>query len=212
MALPDDVQDPAGARPPGQRGEFWPTPRRYGAAEALVSMGTIAAPLLAGFSLAGFLQVLALSTNDVRWRDAPLLLLMLAALLLIGSVQATFWARQFQVTPGDLKDWWPDWQQPYRIRMIGRELADHNAGFRRWANLARTSYELGLLALISALTVLAVPPQSATGPLRWIAAAAGVIAFCAELCWGLVSQRSRQRRPAAQAPPAVGDHQDHSGR
>ena len=202
MALTDDGNAEIMPRKAGDRGPFWETPRRYGATEALVSMGTIAAPLLAGFSLAGFVQVLALGTADVRWRNASLLLLMLASLLLIFSVQATFWARQYAVTPSDITDWWPDWQQPYRMRMIRREISEHNAGFRRWSNLARTAYELGLLALISALTVLAVPPPSTGAALRWLAVCAGVLAFAGELAWGLASLRTSFQRPVAAAESA----------
>jgi MFS family permease len=187
MAPLSDTDPESAAREPGKRGPFWETPARYGAAEALTSMGTIAAPLLAGFSLAGFVQVLTMGPEDVRWRGAPALFLMLAAIWLILAVQATFWARQYQVTPSDMTEWWPDWKQPYRARMLRRELEEHNAGFRRWSRLARVAYELGLLCIITALTLLAVPPVPKSDAWRWLAVAAGTIAFTAELGWGFLA-------------------------
>lgn len=193
MAPTSDADPEPEPREPGRRGPFWETPVRYGSAEAFTSMGTIAAPLLAGFSLAGFLQVLTLGSTDVRWRSAPLLFLMIAAACLILTVQAAFWARQHQVTPSDMTEWWPDWKQPYRARMLHREQAEHNAAFRRWSKLARVTYELGLLSLITALTLLAVPPASKGDPLRWIAVGVGVIVFCLELGWGFMTFRKSFR-------------------
>lgn len=190
MAPISDADPESASREPGTRGPFWETPVRYGSAEALTSMGTIAAPLLAGFSLAGFLQVLTLGSSDVRWRDAPLLFLMIAAAFLILTVQATFWARQYQVTPAEMKEWWPDWKQPYRARMLRREQEEHNDSFLRWGRLARVTYELGLLSLITALTLLAVPPASKGDAWRWTAVGAGVIVFSLELGWGLMTFRT----------------------
>ena len=50
-------------------------------------MGTIAAPLLGGFSLAGMVQTLTITTSETRWPDAALLLFMLATVLFIATVQ-----------------------------------------------------------------------------------------------------------------------------
>ncbi len=164
-------------------GPFWQTPTRYGAAEAVISMGTIAAPLLAGFSLAAFIQVLGLSAGDVRYRDLPALLLLLAAALLVLAVQATFWARQYQVTPAELRDWWPDADQQSRLDMLKVEQASHMAKFKIWSRRARIAFDLGLLCLLAALAVLAVPPGPGSAPVRWAAVGVGALAFMLELAW-----------------------------
>ncbi|MBT2369477.1 hypothetical protein J7E88_30430, partial [Streptomyces sp. ISL-10] len=62
-------------------------------------MGNVASPFLAGFSLAVSVQTLSLQPGATRWREAALLLLVLAAVSLIFTVQAMFWARQHLVTP-----------------------------------------------------------------------------------------------------------------
>lgn len=186
---------PAAAAPPvvkqrDSHGPFWLTPTKYGAAEAVISMGTIAAPLLAGFSLAAFVQVFALSANDVRYRDVAALLLLLAAVSLVLAVQATFWARQYQVTPDQLKEWWPDAAEQDRLEMLKTEQAQHAASFNTWARWARIAYNFGLLCLLAGLTVLAIPPASANPPALWAAVGVGAIAFALELSWVVASFRA----------------------
>ena len=91
MAASDHVTAEHSDKPP--HGPYWETPDLYGEAEALNSMGTIAAPLLAGFSLAAMVQTLTITTSAARWPDAALVLFMLAAVLFVATLQAMFWAR-----------------------------------------------------------------------------------------------------------------------
>ena len=187
----DDASAPP--QPEGPRGPFWQTPTRYGAAEAVISMGTIAAPLLAGFSLAAFVQVFALSARDARYRDVAALLLLLAAVLLIHAVQATLWARQYQVTPAQLREWWPDADEQHRREMLKIEQAQHMASFKTWSRVARIAYDFGLLCLLAGLTVLAIPPASGNPPARWAAVGVGAIAFALELSWVIASFMPKRR-------------------
>ena len=177
MAANDQAGPEPGARPLHE--PDWDPPPLYGAGEAINSMGTIAAPLLAGFSLAAMVQTLTIKTSDTRWPDAALLLFMLAAVLFITTVQATFWARQYQTNPKEIKDWWPDPTDAARLEELRYELKWHAAGFRMWANRARVTYSAALLALLAALTVLAVPPEShGQAPfLRWLTVVVGGAAF-----------------------------------
>src|SRR5262245_37383958 len=85
-----------GSRSP--RGPSWVTPEKYGSAEALTSMGAIAAPLLGGFSLAAMVQTITLTPSQARWPEAAMVLFLLAAVLFVATVQAMFWAREYQVT------------------------------------------------------------------------------------------------------------------
>jgi hypothetical protein len=170
-----------GDQPP--RVPYWVTPENYGAAEALTSVGTVAAPLLAGFSLAAMAQTLTLTPNEVRWPDAALLLFLLAATLFIAAVQATFWARQYQTSPHEIMAWWPDAKD--RLSLLQREQERHAAGFRMWSNRARAAYNAGLLCLLAGLTALSVPGETRghVPVLRWVGVAVGVIAFIAEAAW-----------------------------
>ena len=181
------VSDRAGSEPGAERshGPYWETPDLYGEAEALNSMGTIAAPLLAGFSLAAMVQTLTITTSEARWPDAALLLFMLAAVLFVTTVQAMFWARGYQTNPKEMKDWWPDAADSQRLIQLGREQKRHAAGFRMWSNRARVTYSTALLCLLAALTVVAVPPGShgQAPTFRWLAVAVGTAAFIAETIW-----------------------------
>jgi hypothetical protein len=150
-------------------------------------MGTIAAPLLAGFSLAAMVQTLTITTTEARWPDGALLLFMLAAALFVATVQAMFWARRYQTNPSEMQAWWPDAKDSRRLELLQNDQKWHAAGFRMWSDRARITYSVGLLCLLAALTVLAVPAEShghGNGPfLRWLAVAVGGAAFIAELIW-----------------------------
>ena len=169
----------------GQSQGYWEPPDLYGAAEALNSMGTIAAPLLAGFSLAAMVQTITIKTSEARWPDAALLLFMLAAVLFVTTVQAMFWARGYQTSPIEIVGWWPDATDPQRLKLLQREQRRHAAGFRMWSNRARVAYSVALLCLLAALTILAVPPESYghAAFLRWLTVAAGAAAFVTETLW-----------------------------
>ena len=173
------------ARAEGSHERYWATPYLYGEAEALNSMGTIAAPLLAGFSLAAMVQTLTITKSQARWPDAALLLLLLAAVLFVATVQATFWARGYQASPQQIKEWWPDADDTRRMELLRREQKLHAAGFHMWSNRARVTYSAALLCLLAGLTLLAVPPESygQLSVIRWIAVAVGAVAFVAETLW-----------------------------
>ena len=183
MAVGDQAGPKLGDEPP--HGPYWETPYLYGEAEALNSMGTIAAPLLAGFSLAAMVQTITIRTSEARWPGVALLLFMLAAVLFVIAVQAMFWAREYQTNPQEIKDWWPDAEDPERLKQLRREQKRHAAGFRMWSLRARVTYSAGLLCLLAALTILAVPPESyEQAPFwRWLAVAVGSAAFIFEIVW-----------------------------
>jgi hypothetical protein len=183
MAVSDQAGPKSGTEPP--YGPYWQVPDLYGEAEAHNAMGTIASPLLGGFSLAAMVQTLTVKTSDARWPDAAFLLFMLAAVLFVTTVQAMFWARGYQTNPPEMKAWWPDADDPARLERLRREQRRHAAGFRMWSNRARVTYSAALLCLLAALTILAVPPDShgQSSYLRWLAVAVGAAAFLAEAIW-----------------------------
>jgi hypothetical protein len=177
------------------QGPYWETPGLYGEADALNSMGTIAAPLLAGFSLAAMVQTLTIHESEARWPGVALLLFLLAAVLFITTVQAMFWARGYQTTPEEIKAWWPDAEDPERQARLRRDQSYHAAGFRMWANRGRVTYSAALLCLLAALTILAVPSGSAgqTPYWRWLAVTVGAAAFAFEAVWTIASFSTSRR-------------------
>lgn len=194
----DETDKPA-ATPRGSgrspRGPSWVTPDKYGSAEALMSMGAIAAPLLGGFSLAAMVQTLTLTPSEARWPDAAMVLFLLAAALFIATVQSMFWAREYQVTPAEIIAWWPDAQD--RLDMLRAEQAQHAAGFAMWSGRARLAYNAALICLLAGLTTLAVPAGSHGHPpvLRWVAVAFGAVALAAEILWIMGSSHISRRWP-----------------
>lgn len=192
------------------QGTIWTMPEWYGSQEALTSMGTIAAPLLAGFSLAAVVQTLTLTSSETRWSNASVLLFLLAAVLLIAAVQAAFWARQYQTSPSEIKDWWPDADRTDRLAQLRHGQKLHAAGFRVWTNRARVVYDAGLLCLIAALTILAVPAASDNrgSALRWVAVAVGALAFVCEVIWIAGSFAPNKWKWSARLlmPPDIGSH------
>jgi hypothetical protein len=204
MAAADPVPPESGDDP--LHAPYWVTPGLYGEAEALNSMGTIAAPLLAGFSLAAVVLVLTVQATEARWPDVALLLFLLAAVFFVTSVQAMFWARGYQASPQEIQDWWPDAADPDRLQLLRREQKRHAAGFRMWSNRARVTYSAALLCLLAALTILAVPPDSqGQAPVwRWLAVAVGAAAFMMETAWVTGSLTdSRWARRLLEPPPAT---------
>ena len=175
---------------------YWDPPKRYGEAEALNIVGNIAAPLLGGFSLASMVLTVTITTRDTRWPDAALLLFMLAAVLFVATVQFMFVARRYQASPPDFKAWWPDAEQPRRMKELQHEQKWHAASFRRWSGRSLHMYRLALLCLQAALTILAVPPLSHDGQvsvLRWLAVAVGGIVFTTQAIWVIGNFISPQR-------------------
>lgn len=175
-------REPPRRRPP-PRGPSWVIPVKYGSAEALTNMGTIAAPLLGGFSLAATVQTITITPSQSRWPDAATVLFLLAAVLFIATVQAMFWAREYQVTPDEITAWWPDAND--RLDMLRVEQAQHAAGFKMWSGRARRAYNAALICLLAGLTTLAVPAETHGRALvlRWAAVAFGVIAIAGEVAW-----------------------------
>jgi hypothetical protein len=192
-------------------GPYWEMPGLLGEAEALNSMGTIAAPLLAGFSLAAMVQTLTITASDTRWPAVPPLLFLLASVLFVAAVQAMFWARGYQTSPPEITAWWPDADRPERMELLRKDQQWHAAGFRMWANRARVAYSLALLCLLAALTILAVPAKTHGQELvlRWLAVAVGGGALLAETIWIMVSF-TNPKWMAWFLEPKVGEPQDSS--
>jgi hypothetical protein len=159
----------------------WEVPHPYGYAAALDSMGSISAPLLAATSAA--LLGIVLSSDDVRYADLGLLILALATLSFVATIQLTFWARRFAVTPTQILEWWPEASEG-RLEMLRREQRHHMKRFGVWANRTRIAYNAGILLFLAALPVLLVPQESLRdNEVRLVAVIVAVVGLLAEGAW-----------------------------
>jgi hypothetical protein len=159
----------------------WEPPRPYGYPTALDGMGTIAAPLLASVSIA-LVAVVLTSESAFRWVSAVLLLLVLAAGAFIATVECSFMARQYVVTPSELEDWWPDSAEPGRRKSLRREQRYYLSRFRSWTVRARFAYNTGILALSLGVVALLVPTGCVSDGRRVVITLAA-LAFLVELAW-----------------------------
>jgi hypothetical protein len=171
---------------------------------AIDSIGSVAAPLLAGFSLTFVVYTLT-ATDAFRWPNLVLCLMVAAALALIGVVQCAAVARLFSAAP-------PARRGPGGARL----LAQH----RLWARRAEKLYNGGILLLLSGVAAALVPPEAAAGlGGRLVAIAVAVAGLLGAALWmaapyrpvswivGWIAARLPHAQPAAEeggpaaAPP-----------
>ncbi|HEX4036231.1 MAG TPA: hypothetical protein VHX66_17450 [Solirubrobacteraceae bacterium] len=127
-------------------------------------------------------------TNPMTFRLASLVLLALviAAGAFIATVECTFMARQFAVTPGQLEEWNPDADHPGRRKGLRREQRYYVARFRTWARRARVAYNVGIVALGVGIVLALVPQGHVTDGRIAVIAVAGLM-LTAEVAWVIVT-------------------------
>jgi hypothetical protein len=151
-------------------------------------MGAISAPLLAATSSA--LVAFVLTSETIRWANLALFLLMGATLSFVATVQLTFWAKRFVVTPSEIAEWWPE-RDEHRDPELEWEQRFHMERFGVWASRARWSYNSGILALLAALPVMLVPkvPFARVSDVRVAAVALAMVGFFLEVAWIVTASR-----------------------
>jgi hypothetical protein len=161
--------------------EKWDGPFPFGFPAAADSAGSVAAPFLAGFSFA-LVALLIPSPEHFRWPNFALLSLVAAGFAFIGAVQAGFWARQYAVTPDDIRLWRPEYPSG-RMHALQRL---HTAGFMKWNARMNWLYRAGMMLLLLGVTLSLVPPNHISWG-RWVAIGVAVTASMLELLWILAS-------------------------
>jgi hypothetical protein len=137
-------------------------------ADAIDTMTGVAAPLLAGFTIT-LTALVVQESEKFRWPSVSVLMLSIAAVFLITTVQAGFWIRFFRPT-------------------LGLEPPSYG----RWIHAARYTYGAGIFLLLAGLATVLAPDDGQT-TLRWLAVAAVGIAALAEIVWTLYSERVSRR-------------------
>jgi len=174
----------------------WRLPIAYGSSAALQSIGTVAAPLLAGFSFT--LAALVLTSPEwVRWPDLAMALLVIAGLLLTNAVQAAAWARRWDITPSELLAWWPQFDDlsDSAREAVYQEQADHARRHFRWARLTQATYDGGILSLLSGIVFLVWPPGMwSFWSARGVVVVAAILGFLVECGWVVFSVVMSRRK------------------
>lgn len=157
-------------RPESYPTPTWKVPEPLGHPGAVTAAGSVAAPLLVGFSVTLIGLVIGQGPR-IRWPGLALDLLALAVILLLGSVQCAFMARRYAVSPSEIEDWWPDHADDRRRSELREDQAQYFEDFLRWAERFRRAYNLGVLLLLAAVAVVLAPPNDQHEVARWIAVA-----------------------------------------
>jgi MFS family permease len=155
------------------------------------TMGTIAAPLLAGFAFASIGVILS-TQQTLRWADQALVLVVGAVLLFVTSLQATFNARRHYVPPDQWTAWLGLAPTAARRGELQRSWSADLRVYRRWTEVARVTYNLAIVALLAATAVLLVP-HGHVAPWRAAAIALATLGALGELAWALTAQLARHR-------------------
>ncbi|MEU5962061.1 hypothetical protein ABZ777_12730 [Micromonospora parva] len=168
-------------------GPRWLVRYPLGTTDAFRSMGTVAAPLLAGFALAT-LAVLLTSGVNVRLAGPATFALALAAAMFVFCVQFTVTGLLYSASPAERSGWQPtanDTDVAERMRRVQRRdyLLQGKYLFR-----ARLTYDVGIVSLLAALLALVTPHDW----LSWRGAAFAVVAaaLTVEFVW-VIAGRTR---------------------
>lgn len=197
---PDNPTDkpPATTEPAGQDTEQgvslpWGAipPQPHGIGPAYQAVGEVAAPLLAGFSVA-LIGVVGQSPTSFWLPGLSMLLLTLAVGVLLLSVQAGFHARSRYWTRDDIKQWFVDlspasdavFAQMNNEQFSGDPVTGR-LGWKWWIDLTRRGYNSGISILGIALATILAPPETDNfdDALRWVAAGVAVALTALELVW-----------------------------
>jgi MFS family permease len=175
--------------PPASSNSFqvpkWRKPRPLGYGNAVESLGSVASPLLAGFSLASVIMTSDDAAN-FRWPGMVIFALAVAAVLLIAAVQFGYNARQYFWSAADVREWWPDMQDGSDRETVLREEQGVAFGrWRKWTWWMRMAYNLGVLALMAGLAFALAPRSDSDtqADWRWVAVWFVFAACVAEAGW-----------------------------
>ena len=166
----------------------WERESPLGRPKTLESAHFVTAPLLvaAALSLAG---VVAVAETWFRWSGPTLLLFVFTAVMLLASIQLSYYARQYLYSRADLADWCSEEyvQQHESDWSENGILARQQRDFKEWqkySDWAVHCYNLGSVLLGLGISAALVPPDAARqADWRWTAAALVVAADLVEIIW-----------------------------
>ncbi|MEU0406980.1 hypothetical protein ABZ307_04015 [Streptomyces griseorubiginosus] len=171
-----------------------PKPRGYGQADAVALF--IAAPLLtaAALSLAG---VVGGADDEFRWPGPILLILVVAALLLVASIQFNYHGRLYLYSFEDLENW----LSPDYVKRDARNLHDEQRRdqekWKKFNTRAVRCFNTGTLLLGVGIAAALVPPICSRQPeWRWSAAVIVLVCTVIDGFWIVFLQLKVSHKPS----------------
>ena len=191
MALPDDYGGGGGGGDPTDPTVELGEP--YGQAAAVESVGTAAAPPLAGFSFALIVLVLQ-SPTSVACPEVAIGLLTGAGVMLITCTQAAFNHRRHYVHPDVWQGWLSIAPTDERKATLKSTYIQDLKKSRKWRIASTWSYNAGILLLFAGV-LSALWPGAETSRWRFVAVSIVGFALIAEVVWVAVAVRNIGQRP-----------------
>ena len=161
----------------------WAKPAPLGYPASADAVHFVAAPLLAGGALA-LIGVIMADRDKFRLPEAAVLVLTLAVIALVTSVQLGFQARRWLYSGADVAAWWGPQDLPEREAKLR---GDQQGDFARWQrriNHAVIAFNSGITLLAAGVALCLAPPvhASTSGSVAlWIASVLTGLAALAEL-------------------------------
>ena len=187
-AVSDDKH--AAFTPPDDILTHYPAP--FGQTASTLTLGTAAAPLLAGFSVALIGLILQVPPDRLEEPDLALLALVVAVLLLIAAQQAVMRAQRMYIPPNE----WADWlslvrEDEPRKADLNEDLKEHLRRHVPWLRVARNAYNAGIVLLLLGVAIALVPEVDRVSDIplaRALASCVAALGAAAELVWVLVDE------------------------
>ncbi|WP_329441286.1 hypothetical protein [Streptomyces canus] len=172
-----------------------PRPLGYGQADSMALF--VAAPLLtaAALSLAG---VVGGADTQFRWPGPTLLLLVVASLTLIASIQLSYHARLFLYSHDDLVSWLSsEYVDSHKIPLWKKQKEDQQR-WQKYNKPAVVCFNAGTVLLGLGIAAALVPPDGGRQALwRWTAAVVVLVATVADGVWVTYLQLRVAEPPSA---------------
>ncbi|WP_431896745.1 hypothetical protein [Micromonospora haikouensis] len=207
MTPADEAQGPIGSTSADGEPEeepVWTGPGDFGQPAAYEAKTGVAAPLLAGFSLA-LLGVVGQAPTSFRWPGATLTALVLVCAVLVMCVQFGFRGRAVLYSKADVEAWGrlaTSLDATAELRLRAAVQRGDMRRWRRWHRRTQLTYNAGIALLFVAIALALAPPETygsntpVTGSeavWRWAGTCVACCVSLAELSWTLHDEIVRFR-------------------
>lgn len=137
----------------------WKQRSPMGYTEAVRGFGTVAAPVLTGFSLAAVVTLLT-STQSPPYADWAVTSFSVAAVSLLLTIHFSLHAAQYGMPPGERLDWLPEARvDTVRLNHLRTIQARERRLEERFGNRARYAYTVGVTTFSAGLLVVLIPER-----------------------------------------------------